>query len=334
VTMAFSHHPKSTFKRALSAFVGVAALACSLASAPAHAQAYPTQAVKIIVPFTAGGGSDVTARLLAEQLSPRLGQSVVVENRPGASAGLGALTVAKTAPNGYTLLFGTATLAANALVSPTANLDVINDFEFIGKTGQIDLVLVTSPQLRASDLRGLLEMMRSRPLYFGSPGTGSPAHLGVELLKNVTRTKAEHVPYKGESAAIADLIGGHINFQLCAPLVCAPRVQDGSLKALAVAAKHRSKLLPGVPTMTEAGAPGVEAGTWYYLAAPKGTPGTIVAKLNAALNEVLADEKFRARLLGMGIEVEPGTTPAAVKSGLQAEMDKWRPVVKAAGIRN
>lgn len=322
------------FKRALGALLGAATLTFGLTGSPALAQAYPTQVVKIVVPFTAGGGADLTARLMAEQLGPRLGQSVIVENRPGASAGLGALSVARSTPNGYTLLFGTATLAANSLVSPTANLDVVNDFEFIGQTGQIDLLLVTSPQLRVNDLRGLLDMMRSRPLSYGSPGIGSPAHLGVELLKIVTKTPAEHVPYKGESAAVTDLLGGHVHLQLCGPQACGPRVRDGSLKALAVASKHRSKLLPNVPTMAEAGAAGVEAGTWFYLAAPKGTPAAVVAKLNTALNEVLGDEKVKTRLLDMGVEVEPGTSSAAVKSGLQAEIDKWRPVVNAAGIKN
>jgi tripartite-type tricarboxylate transporter receptor subunit TctC len=305
-------------------------------ASPSHAEPYPSQPIKLVVPFTAGGGTDAAARVIAEALQKRLGQPLVVENRPGASAGVGAAAVAHAAPNGYTLLVGTATLAANAVVSPTPNLDIVNDFEFIGKIGQIDLVLVTNPKLPVKDLRELIELMRSHPdqISFGSPGNGAPAHLGVELLKLVTKTKATHIPYKGESAAISDLIGGHVDFQLCAPLVCAPRVQEGSLKALAVAAKSRSKLLPNVPTMAEAGVPGVEAGTWYYLAAPKGTLPAVVQKLNAALNEVLADDKVKTQLLNMGVETAPGTTPAAVKNGLQAEMDKWRPVVKAAGLKS
>ena len=311
------------------AFIAVTAL-------PSHAEDYPSQPIKLIVPFTAGGVSDSAARVIAEQMQLRLRQPFVVENRPGASAGVGAGTVARAAPNGYTLLVGTATLAANAVVSPTPNLDIVNDFEFVGKFGQIDLVLVTNPKVPAKDLRELIELMRTRPdtVSFGSPGTGAPAHLGVELLKLVTKTQAVHVPYKGESAAVTDLIGGHVSFQLCAPFVCAPRVQDGSLRALAIASPHRSKLMPSVPTMAEAGVPGVEAGTWYYIAAPKGTPEAIVRKLNTALNEVLSDEKVKTHLLSMGVESAPGTTPAAVRSALQAEMEKWRPVVKAAGVKN
>lgn len=315
----------------------VATLACMFAALPAAGQSYPNQPIKLIVPFTAGGGTDVTARLVAEQLRPRLGGPVVVENRPGASAAVGAGSVARSAPNGFTLLVGTATLAANTVVSgPSEGFDLINDFEFIGKMGQLDLVVVTNPGSKVDDLQGLVNLMRTQPgkVTFGSPGVGSPAHLGGELLKQLTKADAVHVPYKGESAALNDLLGGQTTFQLCGPNVCVPRIQQGQLKGLAIAAKKRSTMAPTIPTTAEAGVPGLEAGTWYFLAAPKGTPAGIVDKLNGALNEVFADEKFRTRLLDLGVEVEAGTTGAAVKSGLQAEMDKWRPVVRAAGIKN
>lgn len=312
----------------------VAALVCTFAAA---AQSYPNQPIKLIVPFAAGGGTDVTARMVAEQLRPRLGTSVVVENRPGASAAVGAGVVAHSAPDGYTLLVGTATLAANTVVSgPAENFDLINDFEFVGKMGSLDLIVVTNAALKVEDLQGLVNLMRTQPakVTFGSPGIGSPAHLGGELLKQLTKGDAVHVPYKGESAALNDLLGGQITFQLCGPNVCVPRIQQGQLKGLAIAAKKRSGMAPTIPTTAEAGVPGLEAGTWYFVAAPKGTPAAIVDKLNGALNAVFADEKFRTRLLDQGVEVETGTTGAAVKSGLQAEMDKWRPVVKAAGIKN
>jgi tripartite-type tricarboxylate transporter receptor subunit TctC len=324
-----------SFEKALRAWLGLAAAGLAMAAPPVLAETYPSQPIKFVIPFTAGGGTDVTARMLAEQMGPKLGQTIIADNRPGASAGLAAATVAKEKPNGYTLLIGTATLAANAVVDgPSSKLDLLNDFDYIGKIGQIDLILVVPAQLRIDTLAGLVNLMKTQPgkVQFGSPGIGSPAHLGGELLKLVTKTDALHIPYKGESAALNDLLGGQTTFQLCAPFVCAPRIQEGTLKGLAVTAKHRSKLVPNIPTSAEAGAPGVEAGTWYYIAAPKGTPAPIIKKLNAALNEVLADEKFKARLLAMGVEAEPGTTPEKVKGDLQAEMDKWRPVVKAAGI--
>ena len=315
----------------------VVTIASMLAATQAAGQGYPNQPVKLIVPFAAGGGTDVTARLVAEQLRPRLGAAVVVENRPGASASVGAGSVARSVPNGYTLLVGTATLAANTVVSgPSEGFDLLNDFEFIGKMGQLDLMIVTNPASKLDDLQALVNLMRAQPgkVTFGSPGIGSPAHLGGELLKQLTKADAVHVPYKGESAALNDLLAGQVTFQLCGVNVCIPRAQQGQLKALAVTAKKRSTMGPTIPTTAEAGVPGVEAGTWYFVAAPKGTPAAIVDKLNAALNDVYADEKFRTRLADQGVELEPGTTGAAVKAALQAEMDKWRPVVKAAGIKN
>jgi len=325
----------SDVKTGLGALAVIGTLAC-LTAGPAGAQTYPTRPIKVVVPFTAGGGTDVTARLVTEQLAPKLGQPIVVENRPGASAAVGASTVAHSPPNGYTLVVGTATLATNVLVSgPSENFDVVNDFEFIGKIGQIDHIVMVNSKSEIKDLKGLVNLMRSQPsmVSFGSPGIGSPGQLGGELLKQLTKADALHVPYKGESAALTDLLGGQITFMLCSPNVCVPRINDGSLRGLAVAAKKRSKMAPSIPTTAEAGVPGFEAGTWYYLAAPKGTPQAIVEKLNGALNEVFADEKFRAKMQELGVEVGP-TTPAGVKQALQAEMDKWRPVVKAAGIAN
>jgi tripartite-type tricarboxylate transporter receptor subunit TctC len=317
------------------ALAGATVLSLGFTTTPVHAQGYPTQPIKLVVPFTPGGGTDVTTRVVAEQLGPKLGQTIIVENRPGASAGLAAATVAKEKPNGYTLLVGTATLATNALLGgPGVNFDLLKDFEFVGKMGKIDLLLVVPTSLKINRLSDLVDLMKTQPgkVQFGSPGIGAPAHLGGELLKLVTKSDALHIPYKGESAAVTDLIGGQTTFQFCAQLACGPRIQDGSLKALAVAAKERSKLAPNVPTMAEAGVPGVEAGTWYFIAAPKGTPEAVIKKLNTALNEVLRDEKVKARLFAMGVDVDAHTSPADVRSSLQAEMDKWRPVVKAAGI--
>jgi len=309
----------------------------ALTGAQASAQAFPDQPVKLIVPFTAGGATDVAARLLAEKLTPMLGQPVVVENRPGASASVAATSVARAAPNGYNILVGSSTLASNAVVpGSTMNFDLLKDFEFIGEIARSDLIVVTSSKTGVTNLRGLLDLMRTQrdKVQFGSAGVGSSGHLGGELLKHKTGTSALHIPYRGESVAVADLIGGQTTFQLCTPSSCARLVQEGVLRAVAVTAKKRSSLLPNVPTMAEAGLPGVEAGPWWFLAAPKGTPGPIVDKLNASLNAVLADPRYRTRLQELGMEVEPQTTPAAVRTELQAEMDKWRPVVKAAGITN
>jgi len=335
----FGHgsQPKAHLKRSAKLLFGISAVLLALGAPSANAEDYPSHPIRMVVPFTAGGGTDVTARQVAQQLGNKLGQSIIVENRPGASAAIGASIVAREKPDGYTLLVGTATLASNAVIEGTkTSFNLLTDFENVGKIGKIDLLVVVPGQSPLRTLSDLVNQMKAQPgkVQFGSPGVGSPAHLGGELFAQVTNTKILHVPYKGESAALSDLLGGQTTFQFCAPLICGPRLKDGSMRALAIAAKERSKALPDIPTMAEAGVKGVEIGTWYYLAAPKGTPAAVITKINSALNEVLGDSQFRAKLLAMGVEAPSRTTPAEVKQGLQAEMDKWRPVVKMANIKN
>lgn len=304
-------------------------------AAPARAEEYPTKPVQLVIPYTAGGGTDVLARIVAEKLSASLGQRVVPENRPGAGTALAAGLVARAAPDGYTLLFGTMAHALNATMNPNLSFDSVNDFAFVGKVGQIALLVVTNPKLKVNDLKGLVAQMRSQPgkAQFGSAGIGTPMHLGGELLKQVTMTHAVHVPYKGESTALTDLLGGQITFMLCSLTTCAPRAQDGSLKALAVTATHRSPLAPSVPTVGEAGFPGAEVNTWFFVAAPKGTPAAVVAKLSTALNAVMADPAFKTRVQAMGVEVERHTTPEATQTLVQSEINKWRPIITATGAQ-
>jgi tripartite-type tricarboxylate transporter receptor subunit TctC len=315
----------------------VAAFIWGMVVVPAsgQTQSYPNGPIRLVIPFTAGGASDVAARLLAKELGPRLGQSIVPDNRPGASSSLGAEIVAHAAPDGYTLFFGTSILTTWALI-PGSNVpvDPINDFAFVGKVARSDEIVVVTPKLKINDLQGLVNLMRADPgnVQFGSPGIGTQGHMGGELLKYLTKTDALHIPYKGESAALTDLLGGRLTFMLCTPALCASRIQDGSLKGLGTTAKERSSSAPTIPTVAEAGVPGMEVGPWWYLAAPKGTPGPIIDKLSSALNQVLGDEKFRSRLRALGLESEPGGTPAAVKAQLQAEANKWRPVIANAKI--
>lgn len=301
---------------------------------PAQAQNYPNQPIRLVIPYVTGGGSDVLGRMLAEQLGTRLGQPIVPENKPGAATMLAATQVARAAPNGYTVLISTLAHALNPSLQPNLPYDPVKDFEFIGKVGSFGFVVVTTPKLGVKDLPELVERMRAEPgkLQFGSAGVGSPMHLGGEYLKHLSKTDAIHVPYKGEGAALTDLLGGHISFMLCTVATCAARVQDGSLKALAVPSPARSALLPSVPTSAEAGLPGYEIYTWIFLAAPKGTPAAVVQRLDRTLNEVLADEKFRARVTAMGVDLETRSTPAATKQLVQSEIDKWRPVIKASGM--
>lgn len=319
-----------------SLFHNLAALAVAslMVHQPVHAQAYPTQPIQLVIPYVPGGGSDALARLLADQMGARLGQRIVPENKPGAATVLAATQVARAAPTGYTLLISTLAHALNPSLQPHLPYDPVNDFEFIGKIGSFGFLVVTTPKLEVKDLQGLINRMRAQPgkLQFGSAGVGSPMHLGGEFLKHLTKTDAIHVPYKGEGAALTDLLGGHISFMLCTVATCATRVQDGSLKALAAPSPTRSALLPNVPTSAEAGLPGYEIYTWIFLAAPKGTPAPVVQRLSRALNEVLADEKFRARVTAMGVDLDTHSSPAAMKQLVQTEIEKWRPVIKASGM--
>jgi tripartite-type tricarboxylate transporter receptor subunit TctC len=321
-------------KRAFK-YLTIAAAVLGALAAPAQADEYPIKPIQLVIPYVAGGGTDALARMVAQKMSDRLGQRVVPENRPGAGTALAAGLVARATPDGYTLLFGTMAHALNATMNPNLSFDSVNDFEFVGKVGQIGLMVVTNPKLKVNDLKGLVAQMRSQPgkAQFGSAGIGTPMHLGGELMKQVTKTDAVHVPYKGESAALTDLLGGQITFMLCSVTTCAPRAQDGSLKALAITATHRSPLAPSVPTVAEAGFPGAEVNTWLFIAAPKGTPTAVVAKLNSALNGILADDSFKTRAQAMGVELESRTTPEATKTLVKTEIAKWRPIINATGAQ-
>jgi tripartite-type tricarboxylate transporter receptor subunit TctC len=278
----------------------------------------------------------VIARLVAEQVGKRLGQPIIADNRPGAATVLAAGQVARAAPNGYTLLFGTLAHSLNATLQTKLPFDPVNDFDFIGKVGQVSFLVVTKPQLPVKDLRELVALLQKQPgkLTFGSAGVGSPMHLGGELLKHLTKTDAIHVPYKGESAALTDLLGGQLDFMLCTTTTCASRLNDGTLKALAVTSPQRSPVAPRLPTTAEAGIPGFEIYTWVFLASPKGTPSAVVDRLQRALNEVLADPQFKQRALAIGFETDARTSPAALKSMVQSEILKWRPIIKASGMES
>ncbi|HHW1763904.1 TPA: Bug family tripartite tricarboxylate transporter substrate binding protein [Pseudomonas aeruginosa] len=304
------------------------------ATQPAQSQGYPTQPIHLVIPYAPGGAGDTAARVLAEQMSARLGQRIVPENKPGAATVLAAGQVARAAPDGYTLLISTLAHALNPSLQPNLPYDPLKDFEFIGKVGSFGFVLVTSPKLKINDFQGLVERMRTQPgkLQFGSAGVGSPMHLGGEYLKHLTQTDAIHVPYKGESAALTDLLGGHISFMLCTVSTCTARVKDGSLQALVAPSPTRSALLPAVPTSAQAGLPGYEIYTWIFLAAPKGTPAAVVQRLNKALNEALADERFRARVTAMGVDLDTSSSPADTRRFVQAEIEKWQPLIKASGM--
>jgi tripartite-type tricarboxylate transporter receptor subunit TctC len=320
----FKHH---TF------LVGV--ICASLAAMPCSAaQDYPDRPIQLVIPYAPGGGTDVLARYVAEYLGDRLGQKVIPDNRPGAGTAIGAGVVARAAPNGYTLLFSTLAHSLNATMNPKLQFDPVNDFEFVGRVGQGQLFIMVNPQyVKVDNLGSLITLMRTKneKVAFASAGVGSPMHLGGELLKQFTKGDATNVPYKGEAPALADLLGGRVTFMLCSISACGPYIQERKLKPLAVMAPRRSVFAPMVPTTAEAGFPGVELNTWYFIAAPKGTPPAVITRLNQALNEVLIDGGFKRRVYTMGVELETRTTPAGTRALVQSEIDKWRPIIKASG---
>ncbi|MEO8921744.1 MAG: tripartite tricarboxylate transporter substrate binding protein [Caldimonas sp.] len=299
----------------------------------ADAQSYPSRPIHLVVPFSAGGAVDTVGRTLGEKLATELGQTVIIENKPGASANIGADFVAKAAPDGYTLLLGANGLATNMSLFHTLPFNTLKDFAPISLVGNAPLVLVVPADSPIKSLHDLLAKGRAdkTALSYGSAGNGSSGHLASALLESVGKFQALHVPYKGGAPALVDLMAGRISFMLLNPLEVAPHLKSGRLRALAVSSTQRLPILPDVPTMAEAGLPGFEAGVWWALVAPAGTPHEVIEKLSAATQKALADPAVRQRLTALGAIVTP-STPEQLAAFLQAEVTKWARVIKAADI--
>ena len=264
-------------------------LALAPTAALAQAGAYPSKPVKLVIPYPPGGGTDITGRAMAHRLSELLGQSVVIENKPGATGMIGAASVAKSAPDGYTVLFGAASeMAINASLFKNMTYDPRTDFEPVSLIATFPLVFV-APATTQQSLRELIEMARAKPdtISYGSIGSGSPQHLAAELLSSMAQAKFLHIPYKGSGPLVQDAVGGHVNMAVSSVPPAVPLVRSGKLRALAVTSSVRSEALPDVPTMAELGFAGYEFNTWVGVAVPKGTPKEIVAKLNAEINKAL-----------------------------------------------
>lgn len=300
--------------------------AATLLTMPVAAQEYPNRPIKIQVPFGPGGATDVLARLVGDELAARLGQPVISENRPGASTGVAASYVAKAKPDGYTLLLSTPTHSINAAASSNLPFDAMKDFEFVGKIGQIGFVLMASPQLQVTDLKGLvaLGLRDPRRLKYASSGLNAQGHLWTESFMRETKVQALHVPYKGETQALTDLLGGQVNLFLCTFTVCGQRMNDGTLVPLVVTTASRHPQAPNVPTIAEAGYPKAEMNWWAFLAAPRGTPPSVIERLNSAINAMLADDKVKTKLAALGIEPEARTSPAATQALVGSEVERWR----------
>lgn len=300
---------------------------------PALAQ--PARPIRLVIPFAAGGPTDIVARLVADRMAARLGQPVVVDPRPGAGGAIAAEAVARAAPDGLTLLIGTATTHAvnPALQEGRLPFHPIRDFAPIAQIARVPIVLVTHPDLPVRDLRAFIELLRARPgqMNYGSSGTGSMGHLAAVLLMQQLGVQATHIPYRGSAPMVADLLAGRVEFATDALASVVPFVQDSRIRAIAIATPDRAAALPSVPTFAEAGMPGFEAYTWNVVFAPAGTPAPLIARLNATLNAVVGEAEVVQRLSEMGQPAVTGTTPEGTAAFVQAELAKWEPVVRASG---
>ena len=312
------------------------AVAMSLvALASAVAQSYPSKPVKIVVPFAPGGGNDLFARKMAQALSDIWKQSVFVENKPGAGGTIGTDAVAKAVPDGYTLLLGhTGTMSINPALYPALPFDSSKDFAPIGLFAYTPLVLVALPASGLATPVDLVAAAKAKPgdLTYGSGGNGTGAHLAGALLADMAGLKLTHVPYKGTSPAVQDLLGGRLSFMFSVFTPALPHIKTGRLKALGVTSLKRIALLPDVPTLAEAGLPGFDSTLNYGLLAPRGTPEAIIAEINAKMALATTTDEFRLVLAGEGAE-PLGGTPADYAALIVWETEKWGRVIQSGGIK-
>ncbi len=311
----------------------VFAIAAMLAGATAFAQNYPTRAVRLVVPYVPGGGTDFTARVIAPRLSEALGQQVVVENRPGGGTNIGSDLVAKAAPDGYTLLMAGAANAINMSLYAKLPYDTLRDFAPVSLSVKGANVLLVHPSLPVKNLKELLALARAQPgkLNYASSGIGSANHMAGELLKLVAKVNIAHVPYKGNAPALTDLIGGHVEILISGVPAVIGQIKNGRVRAIAIASLKRFPALPDTPTIDESGLKGFEATTWFGVVAPAKTSRDIVTRLNAELARIVAAPDVRERFIGEGVEPIGGSTELFTNF-IRDEIDKYAKVVKAAAI--
>ena len=309
------------------------AVAAALAAIPAAAQNYPVKTVRLIAPFAPGGATDVLARLTAQKLGERWGQTVIVENRPGASGNIGAEAAARSAPDGYTLLVAGAPHAINMTLYRNLSYDLARDLVAVNRIAGYHGAIVVHPSLPVKNVKELIALARARPgeLNFGSPGAGSPNRLAVELFMIMADVKMTHVPYKGGSGQmVTDLVAGHVQLASIGLPPSMEYVKAGRLRALAVTSTKRSPLLPEVPTVSEAGLPGFDVTSWYGVFAPAALPRNLVTKVNGDISAILEAPDLRERLQRMDAEPSP-QSPDDFARFVREEIARWAKVVNASG---
>jgi tripartite-type tricarboxylate transporter receptor subunit TctC len=299
------------------------------------AEAYPSRPIKFIVPYPAGGTTDLLGRLIADQLKNGLGATVIVENKPGAATSLGAEQVARSEPDGYTLLMATSTtLAINKSIYRALAYDPVKDFAPIALVAAVPFVLIVNPQLPVNTLSELIRYAKSNPgLAYGSAGNGSPHHLGAEMLKSAAGIDIRHVPYRGSVPALLDVIAGHISLMVVDVLPALPQIREGKVRALGVTTRTRVAAAPDIPTIAESGLPGFELVSWQGVVAPAGTSRPIVDRLAGEIGKLLADPTSHERFAAMALEPLPGSTPDSFANYIKSEVVRWAEIVKNSGAQ-
>ena len=321
--------PRATLATGLAALAVLGAVTC------AGAQDYPNRPITLVVPFPPGGSTSIVARIIADKLSESLGQQIVIDNRAGAGGTIGSRAVAKSAPDGYTLLLGyTGTLAIGPSLYPNVGYDPRKDFAPIGMIGHAPNSLVVHPSFAVKSVKELVDYAKANPgkVQFGSAGVGTVSHVSGEYFATSAGITLAHVPYRGTGPALADLLGGHIPMAFAPIPATHANIDSGKLRGLAVTSGKRSSLVPDIPTIAESGVPDFEASLYYGLVAPPGTPRPIIDRLNKELNATLASEDVRKRLATDGAEPVPGT-PEDYARHIDQDETKWAKVVKASGAK-
>jgi len=311
------------------------AIGLMAAGTDASAQSYPTKAVRMIVPFGAGGPADVFARILAQHLQESLKQNFIVENRPGAGAIIGTIEVAKSAPDGYTLLVMSNTHTVNESLSPKRNYELMRDFVPVSPINESDVMMVVNPGIGVKNLKQFIALAKSKPgqLNYASSGPGTPYHMAAELFKAMTGTDIVHVPHKTSGDMRTSVLGGHVQMMFDAITVLAPNAREGKVVALGTSGKKRSTVMPEVPTIDEAGVSGYESTIWLGVMAPAKTPQAIVDTLNAEIRKIMARSDVKAAWAEQGAN-PMSMSPAEFDKYLRADIEKWAKVVSLAGLAN
>jgi tripartite-type tricarboxylate transporter receptor subunit TctC len=311
---------------------GIAILAARAVRAEA---AYPNRTIKLIVPYPAGGTTDLLGRLVADQLKGGLGATVIVENKPGAATSLGAEQVARAEPDGYTLLMATSTtLAINKSLYSKLAYDPVKDFAPIALVASVPFALIVNPQLPVNTLSEFILYAKANPgLTFGSAGNGSPQHLGAEMLKSAAGIDIRHVPYRGSVPAMLDVIAGHISFMIVDLEPALPQIREGKVKVLGVTTAKRVAAAPDIPTIAESGLRGYELVAWQGVVAPAGTPRPVVDRLAAEIGKLVADGTARERFAAMAVEPLSGSTPDSFADFIKKEIDRWAEIVRNSGAQ-